>query len=97
MLRVVVNRHQSSDVLSLADGAELLGRAVFHTLPNDYRGSAAAMSAGVAVGQHDANSRLAAAYGALAARLTGAPAVPGTNGTGRGRSRLGKIFGLKRS
>ena len=95
-LRVVVNRHQSSDVLSLADGAELLGRPVFHTLPNDYRGSAAAMSAGVAVGQHDANSRLAQAYAALAAKLTGTPAAS-TTGNGRGKSRFGKIFGLKRS
>ena len=97
-LRVVVNRHQTGDVLSLTDAAELLGRPVFHTLPNDYRGSAAAMSAGVPVGQHDASSRLAQAYGALAAKLTGALAPAGTNGNGRaGKSRLGKIFGLKRS
>lgn len=96
-LRVVVNRHQSSDVLSVSDAADLLGAKVYHTLPNDYRGSAAALSAGVSIGQHDANARLAGAYAALAAKLSGASAAPSARVNGRAGSRLGKIFGLKRS
>jgi len=94
---VVVNRHQSADVVSVADAAQVLKRSVFFALPNDYQTLAAALTRGVPVLTHAASSPIAASYGALATKLTGDQA----NGNGKkngtsGGSRLGRIFSIGR-
>lgn len=98
-LLVVVNRHQSNDVVTLADAEQLLGRPVFHAVPNDTRASAAALAQSASTVTVDANSALAKSYLALATKL-----ATSVRGTGEdeaapapsGRSRLSKILRLGR-
>jgi hypothetical protein len=66
---VVVNRHQSNDVISHADAEKLLGRPIFHAIPNDSRTSALAISQTTSVIGADPNSVIAKSYLALAAKL----------------------------
>lgn len=95
-IKVVVNRYQGNDVLSLKDAAELLDRPVFFNLPNDYRSSAAAQAKGLSVFGHDSTSRLAQSYTELAARLAGAE-HPSRNGKSRAPgSRIGRLFGIRK-
>ena len=90
-VHVVVNRHQSSDLVSVSDATAVLGRDIFHRLPNDYKTSAAALMKGVPVAELDASSHLAYAYDGLASRVNGGP-TDKSHGPRRG-SRLGKLFG----
>lgn len=90
-VHVVVNRHQSSDIVSVSDATAVLGRDIFHRLPNDYKTSAAALMKGVSVSELDASSHLAYAYDGLASRVNGGP-TDKSHGPRRG-SRLGKLFG----
>jgi pilus assembly protein CpaE len=93
-LLVVVNRHQSSEVLTPADATSLLNQPIFHLLPNDFRTSDGAVSKGVPVGRYDKNSRLTQSYAALVAKLTGT-GKSATNGKGReAGSRLSRIFSI---
>jgi pilus assembly protein CpaE len=101
-LAVIVNRHQSNDVVSLSEAEELLGHKVFHTIPNDSRASSAALVASSSVVTHDATSALARSYialaGKVAPRAVDAPTANGAaNGAdSAGSSRLGKLFRLGR-
>jgi len=90
-VHVVVNRHQSSDLVSVSDATAVLGRDIFHRLPNDYKTSSAALMKGVSVAELDASSHLAHAYDGLASRVNGGPTGK-SRGPRRG-SRLGKLFG----
>jgi pilus assembly protein CpaE len=95
-LLVVVNRHQSGEVLSLADAQEVLKTDLFWKLPNDYRTSAAALMKGVPVAEYAPDSKLAWSYMQLAARLGGvaAPAEGGASEAARGgklRQMLGRM------
>lgn len=94
-LCVVVNRFQSTDVLSPADAASLLKHDIQWKLPNDYQTVAAALMKGVPIVEHDAASKLAWSYSQLAAKLGGSSAHP-TNGSGASSagSRLRRLFGL---
>jgi len=93
-VRVVVNRHQAADAVSLADGAEVLGREIFFKIPNDYRTSAGALTKGVPVAEFDASSHLAWSYDGLAGRMNGgiSDKAAGSQRT----SRLGRLFGRGR-
>jgi pilus assembly protein CpaE len=97
-LCVIVNRHQSGDVLPLRDAENLLQASIWWKLPNDYRLSATALTKGVPVAVEESNSKLARSYRDLAVKLAGAVATrggaPSTNGTG---SRLRRLFGIDRS
>ena len=95
-LLVIVNRHQSGEVLSLTDAAEVLKAEVFWKLPNDYRTAAAALMKGVPVAEYAPESKLAWSYTQLAARLGGiaAPAVPEAGA--RPSSRLRQMLGMKK-
>lgn len=95
-LCIVVNRFQSTDVLSAADAASLLRRDIQWKLPNDYQTTAAALMKGVPVVEHDAASKLAWSYTQLAAKLGGSGVAHSTNGHGPGGrgSRLRRIFGI---
>ena len=91
-IAVVVNRHQSSEVLTPSDASTLLNMPIFHLLPNDFRTADGAASKGVPVGQYDKGSRLAQSYVSLVSKLTG---VAGTNGKARDAgSRLSRIFSI---
>jgi pilus assembly protein CpaE len=95
-LFIVVNRHQSTDVLTAADAASLLRRDIEWKLPNDYQTAAAALMKGLPVVQHDASSKLAWSYSQLAAKLGGGTPAHHANGNGsasRG-SRLRRMFGF---
>lgn len=96
-LRVVVNRHEGKDVLTLSDAADLLGQPVFFHLPNDYRISAAAQAKGVPVQVHEPASKLAESFLALAAKVAGGGS-PSRNGhrSGAHASKLGRILGFGR-
>ncbi len=99
-LAVVVNRHQSNDVVSVADAEQLLKRPIFHALPNDSRTSQAALAQSASVVALDANSTLAKSYLNLAAKLAASVrgadqrAVPAAAPSGV--SRLGKLLRLGR-
>ena len=93
-VHVVVNRHQATDAVSLADGSEVLGREIFFKIPNDYRTSAGALTKGVPVADFDASSHLAWSYDGLAGRMNGGLAAKGA-GTQRA-SRLRTLFGRGR-
>jgi pilus assembly protein CpaE len=90
-VNVVVNRHQASDAVSLADASEVLGREVFFKIPNDYRTLAGALSKGVSVAEFDASSHLSWSFDGLAGRMNGGAASKGTHA--QSTSRLGRLFG----
>ncbi len=95
---VVVNRYQSGEVLSLADASEVLKHEIFWKIPNDYRAAASAMAKGVPIAEHETDSKLAASYKQLAAKLGGGSGghSSGENGArGTGAQRLGRLFGIK--
>jgi pilus assembly protein CpaE len=46
-LCVVVNRHQSGELLTVADAEEVLQHAIYWKIPNDYRTAAGALAKGV--------------------------------------------------
>lgn len=98
-LLVVVNRHQTSDILSAADASALLNQPVFHLLPNDYRTADGAASKGVPVNRYDKGSRLAQSYVSLVGKLTGVAGVPHAQGNGARQgaaARLSRIFSIGR-
>ncbi|MDB4882170.1 MAG: hypothetical protein JWL95_936 [Gemmatimonadetes bacterium] len=90
-LLVVVNRYQSSDVLTPSDASTLLNLPIFHLLPNDFKTADGAASKGLPVGRYDRSSRLNQSFSALQAKLTG---VGGKNGKSRQGSRLSRIFSI---
>jgi pilus assembly protein CpaE len=91
-LLVVVNRHQSNEVLTPSDASTLLNLPIFHLLPNDFRTSDGAVSKGVPVGRYDKNARLTQSYAQLVTKLTG---NANTNGKAReAGSRLSRIFSI---
>ncbi len=99
-LCVVVNRHQSADVLPVNDAEDLLQTPIFWKLPNDYRLSAEAMTKGVPVGLEDPQAKLSRSYAELAKKLRSGAS---SNGQPSGRwnvpsggSKLRKFFGMER-
>lgn len=89
---VVVNRHQSNEVLTPSDASTLLNTPIFHLLPNDFKTADGAASRGVPVGQYDKNARLTQSYASFVSKLTGAASA---NGKARdGGSRLSRIFSI---
>lgn len=70
-LCVVVNRHQSSDVVTAGDASRLLNADIFFNIPNDYRASTEASTEGVAIARRQPQSRLGVAYFQLAQKLAG--------------------------
>ena len=95
-LCVVVNRFQSTDVLSPADAASLLKHDIQWKLPNDYQTTAAALMKGVPVVEHDAASKLAWSFSQLAAKLSGSVSTQPVNGNRAvgTASRLRRLFGI---
>jgi pilus assembly protein CpaE len=93
-LCVVVNRHQSGELLTVADAEEVLQHPIFWKIPNDYRTAAGALAKGVPITSFDAGSKLARSFGQLAAKLGGAPDASG-NGA-HARPRLSRLFGAKK-
>jgi pilus assembly protein CpaE len=98
-LCVVVNRHQSGEVLSLSDAEDVLKAPIFFKLPNDYRVASGALTNGVPVAEFEATSKLAWSFSQLAAKLGGAAHVApnGVKHNGAGGSRLKQLFARKRS
>jgi pilus assembly protein CpaE len=100
-VRVVVNRDKSAEVMTLADAAKALGRAIFCALPNDFRTCAAALTKGQSVTDYDPSSALASSYAQLVARLASlvpAPIVPGrASGNGAHASRWKRLFSFGRT
>jgi pilus assembly protein CpaE len=88
---VVINRHQSGEVLSLSDATDVLKCEVFWKLPNDYRVSAGALMKGVPVAELDPSCKLAWSYGQLAAKLAGVGEVS-RNGNHRASVRSLRAF-----
>jgi pilus assembly protein CpaE len=100
-LLVVVNRYQSNDVISQSDAEKLLGRPIFHAIPNDSRASAAAISQTTSVIGADQNSVIARSYLTLAAKLAASvgAATDGASSelaSAASSSRLGRLFRLGR-
>lgn len=94
-LAVVVNRYQTTDVLSPADAAAALKCEIFWKLPNDYRGSGLALTKGVPVTEVDAAAKLATSYAQLASKLTGGAAAQSKNGR-PSESPIRRLFGVRR-
>ena len=97
---VVVNRHQSGEVLSVADAEDVLKAPIFFKLPNDYRVASGAQTNGQPVADFGPASKLAWSFSQLAAKLGGAT-LAATNGAhhqnGAGASRFKRLFARKRS
>lgn len=93
-LCVVVNRYQSSDVMSGADASRLLSADIFFNIPNDYRASSDAATDGVAIPVGQPQSRLGLAYLQLAQKLAGGtlPESAAPTRTNGSRSRLKQLF-----
>ena len=84
---VVVNRHQSGDVLTLDDAQEALEHPITLALPNDFRGCADAMARGKSVVEFAPDSPLARGFLELAAKIAGAAPEPGATADRLGRIR----------
>jgi len=99
-LKIVVSRHQPSDILSLTDAAQALNTEIFWKLPNDYRPSAEALTRGVPLAEVAPGSKLAWSYDQLAAKLGGAgdrASAAGRNGHNTSETpALRRLFGMKR-
>jgi len=99
-LCVVVNRHQSGEVLSIADAEDVLKAPIFFKLPNDYRVASSAATNGLPVAEFEPASKLAWSFSQLSAKLGGATATA-ANGAhhqnGAGASRFKRLFARKRS
>jgi pilus assembly protein CpaE len=95
-LCVVINRHESGEMLSPSDAAELLKHEVYWKLPNDYRVAAGAPTRGVPVATFDSGSKLSASFAQLAAKLGGGSrGAAARNGAhGAGRPGLRRLLGL---
>jgi pilus assembly protein CpaE len=95
-LCVVVNRYQSSDVVSTGDAARLLNADIFFNIPNDYKASTDAATDGVAIPSRQPHSKLGLAYLQLAQKLAGGE-LPANKSQGNGsKSRLNQLFGRGR-
>lgn len=93
-LCVIVNRHQSGELLTVADAEEVLQHEIYWKLPNDYRTAAGALAKGVPIASFEAGSKLARSFGQLANKLGG---VPETSGNGAHvRPRFARLFGAKK-
>jgi pilus assembly protein CpaE len=92
-LRVVINRHQPMDVLSVGDAESVLEAQIFWKLPNDYRSATEALTKGQAVADHAAHSKLAQSYTQLAAKLGGGPPLAALNGKHTNENGNGKANG----
>jgi pilus assembly protein CpaE len=95
-LCVVVNRYQSSDVVSTGDAARLLNADIFFNIPNDYKASTEAATDGVAIPIRQPQSKLGLAYLQLAQKLAGGTLPEKSQGNGS-KSRLKQLFGRGRS
>ena len=93
-LCVVVNRHQSGELLTVADAEEVLQHEIFWKIPNDYRTAAGALAKGVPIASFEPGSKLARSFAQLAAKLGGA-ADPSGNGA-HARPRFAGLFGAKK-
>ncbi len=94
-IALVVNRHQSSDVLSADEATKTLKRPIFHLLPNDFKSAEGAVSKGMPLAQFEKSSRLTQSYASLAKKIAGVTHDVSTNGSGGGASsRLGRIFSI---
>lgn len=93
-LCVVVNRHQSGELLTPRDAEEVLQHEIFWKIPNDYRTASGALAKGVPVAEFEDGSRLARSFAQLAAKLGGAP-DPSGNGAAA-RPGLARFFGAKK-
>jgi pilus assembly protein CpaE len=93
---VVVNRYQSSDVVSASEAVDVLKADLFFKIPNDYRLSLEAATAGVPVAKSHPESKLGSAYLQLAQKLAGS-SVSDSPASGNGsRARLRHLFSRKR-
>lgn len=70
-IRLVLNRNNAKTDIALNDVEALLGQRFYHTLPNDFAQSAAAIQKGLPVLLTAPRSALTAEIGALAEKLTG--------------------------
>lgn len=99
-LCVVVNRHQSGEVISPAEASEVLKSEIFFKLPNDYKAASEASTRGMPVATVAPQSRLTWGFGQLAHKLVGGESA--TNGNGNGAhaapttSRLRSLFTRKK-
>ena len=94
-LCVVVNRYQSSDVVSTGDAARLLNADIFFNIPNDYKASTEAATDGIAIPIRHPQSKLGLAYLQLAQKLAGGELPEKSQGNGS-KSRLKQLFGRGR-
>lgn len=79
-LHVVLNRFDADESLTPADAIDVLGHEIFWKLPNDYHTCADALTRGVPVVAHKADSPLAKSYLRMAARIVGDRAASETAG-----------------
>ena len=94
-IRLVINRYNPNDEISLKDVQKSLGLPVYATLANDYEAVIASINSGKPVVTQVGKSPVARDLKALAGRLAGG-ATPSPNGTAR-PGLLGRITGTFRT
>lgn len=97
-LCIVVNRYQSSDVLTANDATNLLKADIYMKLPNDYKAASESATAGIPILKSHPDSRLAAAYQQFAQKLFGVQPEEKNGEHGNGSmSVVKRLFSRKRS
>ena len=94
-VRLVVNRYQPDDVISLEDVQRTVGLEVYWTLSNDYEAVSRAINSGSPVARN-AKSRYARDLQALGADLVGVDAPANGNGRASSARRLSDLLGILR-
>jgi pilus assembly protein CpaE len=98
-IQVVVNREGSTNLVTPAEAQRVLGHSIDARIPNDFANASEAQAQGVPFLKHAANSPLAKAYEALAARIGGPSTLAWEypNGSGSASAaKKGRLFGLLR-
>ncbi len=76
-IRLILNRHVKSKLMTLESVEKALGARVFWTLPNNYPVAIAAVNQGLSIQECDPRSDIAKSYSGLCAAVLNGFASPG--------------------
>jgi len=93
-IRLILNRHVKSKLMTLESVEKALGARVFWTLPNNYPVAIAAVNQGLSIQECDPRSDIAKSYSGLCAAVLNSFASPGVARRGEEREEAGAgLFG----
>jgi len=93
-IRLILNRHVKSKLMTLESVEKALGARVFWTMPNNYPVAIAAVNQGLSIQECDPRSDIAKSYSGLCAAVLNSFASPGVARRGEEREEAGAgLFG----